>query len=62
MTRNCYVILLRFGTAVNPDFTKSILNYQSFAKLIKKPVITVIEIVKFAIRAYNNPFEIGPPN
>jgi hypothetical protein len=57
-----YVILLRFGTAVNPDFTKPILNYQSIAKLIKKPVTTVIELVKFAIRAYNYSFEIGPPN
>ena len=57
-----YFILLRFGTAVNPDFTKPILNYQSIAKLIKKPVTTVIEIVKFAIRAYNYSFEIGPPN
>ena len=57
-----YVVLLRFGTAVNPDFTKPILNYQSIAKLIKKPVTTVIEIVKYAIRAYNYSFEIGPPN
>jgi hypothetical protein len=57
-----YVILLRFGTAVNPDFTKPILNYQSIAKLIKKPVTTVIELVKFGIRAYNYSFEIGPPN
>jgi hypothetical protein len=57
-----YVILLRFGTAINSDFTKPILNYQSIAKLIKKPVTTVIEIVKFAIRAYNYSFEIGPPN
>jgi hypothetical protein len=57
-----YVILLRFGNAINPDFTKPILNYQSIAKLINKPVTTVIEIVKFAIRAYNYSFEIGPPN
>jgi hypothetical protein len=57
-----YVILLRFGTAVNPDFTKPILNYQSIAKLIKKPVTTVIELVKFGIKAYNYSFEIGPPN
>ena len=57
-----YVILLRFGTAVNPDFTKPILNYQSIAKLIKKPVTTVIELVKFGIRAYNYSFEIDPPN
>ena len=52
-----YIILLRFGTAINPDFTKPILNYQSIAKLIKKPVTTVIEIVKFAIRAYNYSFK-----
>ena len=57
-----YVILLRFGTFVNPNFTKLILNYQTIAKLIKKPVTTVIELVKFAIRAYNYSFEIGPPN
>ena len=57
-----YVILLRFGTAFNPDFTKPILNYQSIAKLIKKPVTTVIELVKFGIKAYNYSFEIGPPN
>ncbi len=57
-----YVILLRFGTIVNPDFTRPILNYQSIAKVIKKPVTTVIEIVKFAIKAYNYNFEIGPPN
>ena len=57
-----FVILLRFGTAVNPDFTKPILNYQSIAKLIKKPVTTVIELVKFGIKAYNYSFEIGPPN
>ena len=57
-----YVILLRFGTAVNPEFTKPILNYQSIAKLIKKPVTTVIELVKFGIRAYNYSFEICVPN
>ena len=57
-----YVILLRFGTAVNPDFTKPILNYQSIAKVNKKPVTTVIELVKFGIKAYNYSFEIGPPN
>ena len=41
---------------------RPILNYQSIAKVIKKPVTTVIEIVKFAIKAYNYNFEIGPPN
>jgi hypothetical protein len=57
-----YLILLRFGTISNPDFTRPIMNYQSIAKLVKKPVTTVIEIVKFAIQSYNYSFEIGPPN
>jgi hypothetical protein len=56
-----YVIQVRFGSAVNPKFTKPI-NYQSIAKLIKKPVTTVIELNIFGIRAYNYSFEIGPPN
>ena len=57
-----YVILLRFGTVVNPDFTKPILNYQSIAKVINKTVTNVIEIIKFAIKSYNYNFEIGPPS
>jgi hypothetical protein len=57
-----YVILLHFGSAVNPDFTRPILNYQSIAKLIKKPVTTVIELFKFGIHAYNYSFEICPQN
>ena len=56
-----YVILLRFGTVINPDFTKPILNYHSIAKVIKKPVTKLIEIVKFAMQAYNYSFEIHPP-
>ena len=47
---------------INPDFMRLILNYQSIAKVIKKPVTTVIEIVKFAIKSYNYNFEIGPPS
>jgi hypothetical protein len=54
--------MLRYGTVVNPDFMSPILNYKSIAKVIKIPVTTVIEIVKFAIQSYNYSFEIGPPN
>jgi hypothetical protein len=46
-----YVILLFFGTVINPDFTKAILDNQMIAKFIMKPVTTVIEIVKFAVQA-----------
>jgi hypothetical protein len=38
------------------------LNYQSIAKVIKKLVTTLIEIVKFAMQAYNYSFEIHPAN
>jgi hypothetical protein len=57
-----YVILLRFGSLVTPDLLKPTLNFQSIAKGIKKPVITVIEIFKLDIRAYHYGFDIGPPN
>jgi hypothetical protein len=56
------VILLRYGSIVNPDFTKPMLNYQSIAKAIKKPLTTVIELVKLGIRAYNYGFDITPPS
>ena len=46
-----YVHLLRFGNNKNPDHSKPILNYQSIAKMIKLPVITVIILVKAAIDA-----------
>ena len=57
-----YVILLRFGSLITPDFSKPTLNFQSIAKVIKKPVTTVIELVKLGIRAYHYGFDIGPPN
>ena len=57
-----YVILLRFGSLVTPDFSKPTLNIQSIAKVIKKQVTTVIGLVKLGIRAYHYGFDIGPPN
>jgi len=56
------VILLRYGSIVNPDFTKPMLNYQSIAKAIKKPLTTVIELVNLGIRAYNYGFDFAPPS
>ncbi len=41
---------------------RHILNYQSIAKVIKQPVTTVIELVKFAIQSYYYNFEIHPPS
>lgn len=57
-----YVILLRFGTLENPNFSKPILNYISIAKLIKKPVTTIIMLIKAGIRAFNHAFNIDQPN
>ena len=55
-------MLLRFGSIINPNFTKPILNFQSIAKVIKKPVTSVIELVKLGSLAYNHGFKIDPPN
>jgi hypothetical protein len=57
-----YVILLRFGSLFTPDFSKSTLIFKFIAKVIKKPVTTVIELAKLGIRAYHYGFDIGPPN
>ena len=46
-----YVLTLRFGTSDNPDPSKPLLNYQSIATLIRKPVSTVIELVKAGLHA-----------
>ena len=46
-----YVLTLRYGTSDNPDPSKPLLNYQSIAKLIRKPVSTVIELVKAGLHA-----------
>ena len=46
-----YVLLLRLGKI--PDFEppQPIMNYTSIAKFIRKPVKTVIELIKTAIGA-----------
>ena len=46
-----YVLLLRFGKCTELEAPKPILNFQSIAKLIKKPVTTVIELVKAGLHA-----------
>ena len=47
MTKSFSVISssIRFGSIINPNFTKPILNFQSIAKVIKKPVKTVINLL-----------------
>jgi hypothetical protein len=46
-----YVLLLRFGRVPSSDAPQPLMNYTSIAKLIKKPVTAVIELVKTALGA-----------
>jgi hypothetical protein len=46
-----YVLLLRFGKIPDSEATQPVMNYSSIAKLIRKPVSTVIELIKTAIGA-----------
>ena len=46
-----YVLLLRFGEIPSSDAPYPVMNYASIAKLIRKPVTTVIELVKAALCA-----------
>ncbi len=51
-----YITLLRFGSSEQPDFASPVLNYQTIAKVLKRPVITVIELVKLGMRTYSYEF------
>ena len=51
-----YVLLLRFGTIPCSEPPQPLLNYTSIAKLIRKPVTTVIELVKTALGASMHSF------
>jgi hypothetical protein len=44
-----YVLLLRFGTIPCSELPQPLLNYTSIAKIIRKPVTTVIELLKAAL-------------
>ena len=46
-----YVLLLRFGKISDSIPSQPVMNYTSIAKIIRKPVSTVIELVKTAIGA-----------
>ena len=56
-----YVTLLRFGSSEHPDFSKPVLNYQTIAKVLKRPVTTVIELVRLGMRTYYHAYKIDPP-
>ena len=46
-----YVLLLRLGKIPDSVTSQPVMNYTSIAKIIRKPVSTVIELVKTAIGA-----------
>jgi hypothetical protein len=46
-----YVLLLRFGKIPDSEATQPVMNYSSISKVIRKPVSTVIELIKTAIGA-----------
>ena len=51
-----YVTLLRFGSSEHPDFSRPVLNYQTIAKVLKRPVTTVIELVRLGMRTYSHAY------
>ena len=46
-----FVLLLRYGEIPSSDAPQPLMNYASIAKLIKKPVTTVIELIKAVLCA-----------
>ena len=46
-----YVLLLRFGKVPDSEAPQPVMNYTSIAKVIRKPISTVIELVKTALAA-----------
>ena len=46
-----YVLLLRFGKVPDSEVPQPVMNYTSIAKIIRKPISTVIELVKTALDA-----------
>jgi hypothetical protein len=54
-----YLLLLRYGKHSDIDAAKPLLNYSSISRLIRKPLTTVIELVKYAqcISKYDFPDE-----
>ena len=51
-----YVTLLRFGSSEHPDFSKTVLNNQPIAKVLKRPVTTVIELIRLGMLTYSHAF------
>ena len=55
-----YVTLLRFGSSEHPAFSRPVLNYQTIAKVLRRPVTTVVDLVRLAMRTYSHGFAIDP--
>ncbi len=57
-----YVLLLRFGKIPCSEPRHPLMNYASIAKVIKKPVTTVIELVKAALGASMHGYSEDKPS
>jgi len=57
-----YVLLLRFGTISLSDTLALILNYKTISAMIKKPLSTVISLVKAGLHAAKYGYSERPPN
>ena len=55
-----YVTLLRFGSSEHPDFARPVLNYQTIARVLGRPVTTVVELVRLGMRTYSHGFQVDP--
>jgi hypothetical protein len=51
-----YVLLLRYGQLPRMEAPQPVMNYTSIARLIRKPVSTVIGLVKAALGASRHGF------
>ena len=46
-----YLLLLRFGTVEVGQASRSMLNYASISKIVKKPLSTIMDLIKFGIES-----------
>jgi hypothetical protein len=57
-----YVLLLRFGKIPSSEHGQPLMNYASIAKVIRKPVTTVIELVEAALGASMHGYSEDKPS
>ncbi len=51
-----YVTLLSFGSSDHHDIFRHVLNFKTILKVLKRPVTTVIELVRLGMRTCSNAY------